>query len=123
MGRAERVAEIIKKEISEILRKDISDPRIGFISITHVDIADDLKNAIIHVSVFESEEKKQNTMDGLNSAKRYIRSLLAPRLDIKTMPDISFKLDNSIERAGRVFEIMQKLEQEKTRNKPKRKKK
>jgi ribosome-binding factor A len=119
MTRAERVAKLLTREISDILRKKINDPRIGFTSITHVDVADDLKHAKIHVSVYEDEEKKKSTMQGLNSAKGFIRSLIAPHLDLKFAPEITFKLDISIEHASKVFEIMHRLEGEKKGKKKK----
>jgi ribosome-binding factor A len=106
------VAELLKKDISDILRKKIADPRIGFTSITQVEVTDDLRVAKVYVSIYETEEKKRATMKGLNSAAGYIRSLIAPNLDLKFIPEIIFKLDNSIEKASRVFEIMHKIDDE-----------
>ena len=119
MTRAERVAELLKREISDILKKKINDPRIGFTSITHVDVTNDLKYAKIYVSVYENEERKKSTIQGLNSAKGFIRGLIAPHLDLKFVPEIAFKLDTSIERASKVFEIMHRLEREKKGKKKK----
>jgi len=119
MTRAERVAELIKSEISQLLRVKINDPRIGFTSITRVDVTDDLRNAKVYFSVYENEERKESTMVGLLSAKKYIRAAIAPHLELKFMPELDFKLDNSIERASNVYEIMNKLGSEK----PKRKRK
>jgi ribosome-binding factor A len=113
MSRAERVGELLKKEISDILQKKISDPRIGFVSITKVDVTDDLRHAQVHVSVFEDEEKKDAALQGLRSATGFIRSLVAPHLDLRFVPEIAFKLDNSIEKANRVFAIMHSLKPEK----------
>jgi len=112
MTRAERVAELIRTEISDVLNKKINDPRIGFTSITHVDVTGDLKHALVYVSVYGEKEKKDATMDGLNSAKGYIRSSIAPRFDLKFFPDLVFKLDNSIEKASKVFGIINKLHKE-----------
>jgi len=113
MTRADRVGEIIKREIDDIIRKKINDPRIGFISITRVEITDDLKFANVYVSVYADDEKKKLTMDGLNSARGFIRGLLGPHLDLKFVPDINFKLDNSIEKANRIFGIINRLKDEK----------
>ncbi len=109
MSRAERVAELLKREISDILRKKISDPRIGFVSITKVDVTDDLRHARVHVSVFEDEAKKAAALKGLESATSFIRGLIAPNLELRFVPEITFRLDNSIEKASRVFAIMNSL--------------
>jgi len=113
MSRPERVGELIRDEVSLILRKKINDPRIGFASITHVDVTDDIKNAKIFVSIYGNDEEKNEAMRGLESAKAFIKSLLAQNLQFRSVPDISFKLDSSIEKASRVFEIMHSLEKEK----------
>jgi len=111
MSRADRVGELLRDEISGILRKKINDPRIGFVSITRVDVTDDLKHARVYVSIFEDEEKKKTTMKGLESAKRFIMNMIAPSLDLKFLPEITFKQDNSIENASRVFEIMHRIKE------------
>ncbi len=121
MTRAERIAELVRQEISDVLKKKINDPRIGFTSITHVDVTDDLKHASIYVSVYGNQEKKDSTMAGLSSAKGFIRSAIAPRFDLKFFPELAFKLDNSIEHASKVFAIIDKLHNEKVREKKKRK--
>jgi ribosome-binding factor A len=113
MSRQERIGELIRDEVSLILRKKINDPRVGFASITRVDVTDDIKHAKIFVSVYGSDEEKRATMEGLQSAKGFIRALLASALDVRAVPEISFNLDSSIEKASRVFEIMRALEQEK----------
>ena len=120
MARAERVAELIRTEISDILNKKINDPRIGFTSITHVDVTDDLKHAQVFVSVYGEKEQKEATMDGLNSAKGFIRSSIAPHFDLKFFPVLSFKLDDSIEKASKVFKIINDLRMEDERPAPKR---
>jgi ribosome-binding factor A len=112
MSRAERVAEQIKQEISEILTRRISDPRIGFTSVTQVEIGEDLKDANIFVSVLGSEKEKIDTMVGLGHASRYIRGELGHRMMLRDVPQIHFKLDESIEKGAKVFAIMKRLEKE-----------
>jgi ribosome-binding factor A len=125
MGRADRVAELIKQEVSDIISRKLNDPRIGFTSVTAVDIGEDLQNASIYVSVFGSDEQKQNTMNALSSATRFVRGELGHRLQLRDVPEIHFKLDESIEKGARVFEIINKLhkEEEKCKRSSRRSKK
>lgn len=113
MTRADRVAELIKQEVSDIISRKLSDPRIGFTSVTSVDIGSDLKNAKIYVSVFGAPEEKKDTMAALFSATRFIRGELAGRLQLRDVPEIIFRQDDSIEKGARVFEIINKLHEEK----------
>lgn len=113
MTRSERVEELIREEICEILREKVSDPRIGFVSITEVKISPDLKNASIYVSIFGDEKKKAEAMQGLYSATGFIRGELGHMLELRETPQIRFVRDDSIERGSRVLHIMSKLEHEK----------
>jgi ribosome-binding factor A len=113
MSRADRVGELIKQEVSDIICRKISDPRIGFTSVTQVEIGADLMNATIHVSVLGSEKEKCDTIAGLSHASRFIRGELGDRLLLRDVPQIHFKLDESLEKGSRVFAIMNQLEKEK----------
>jgi len=113
MTRQERVEELIREEVSEILCEKISDPRIGFVSVTSVDISPDLENASIYVSIFGEEKQKKDTMQGLYSATSFIRGELGHRLSLRLTPKIRFVRDDSIERGSRVLGIISKLENEK----------
>ncbi len=112
MSRADRVAELIKKEVSDIISRKMNDPRIGFASITHVDIGNDLERATIYVSVFGSDKEKRDTIEGLKSATGFVRGLLGHRLDLREVPEVVFKSDDSLEKGSRVFEIINKLHEE-----------
>ena len=123
MTRLERVSHLLKNEISNIILKEVSDPRIGFISITDVVVTADLKYAKVFISVFGEEEKKKSAFDGLKSAVGFIQKKLGPRLEMKTVPHITFERDDSIERGDRIFGIISKLKKEKeSKARPKRKK-
>ena len=113
MSRADRVAALIRSEISTILQKEVSDPRIGFVSITEVELGPDLQLAKVHVSIMGDEKQRNESMKGLQSATNHIRYKLGPSLDLKTMPEIVFKLDTSFERGNKVFEVLKKIEKEK----------
>lgn len=119
MSRPERVAEQIKREISHILREKVSDPRIGFVSITSVELTPDLKNAKIFVSVYGDEKAQKDTLDGLKSATHFIRGELGKIMELRYMPELYFAYDKSIERGSRVFSIMNKLKRD-TQEAPKK---
>lgn len=118
MGRADRVAELIKQEVSDIISRKLNDPRIAFTSITAVDIGADLQNARIYVSVLGSEQEKKNTMDALAHATKFVRGELGHRLELREVPQIIFKQDESIERGARVFEIINQLHKEEGKRGP-----
>ena len=110
--RAERLAEVIKIEASDIIHRDLKDPRVGFTSITDVVVSADLRHAKIFVSVLGDEAAKQRTMQGLDRARGHIRSELGARLSVRFVPEILFRLDESIERGTRVVSLMREVEEE-----------
>jgi ribosome-binding factor A len=112
MTRADRVAELIKREVSDIISRKLNDPRVGFTSITVVDIGSDLRNATIHVSIFGTPEQKKDTMSALFSATKFIRGELGRRMQLRDVPVIFFKHDESLEKGSKVFEIINQLHQE-----------
>jgi len=124
MTRIERVESLIQEEISDILRGKVSDPRVGFISITKVKVTPDYKNASIFVSVFAAESKKLEAMQGLYSATGFIQRELGSLLEMRTTPKIQFVRDDSLAEGSRVIDLINRLEDEKStgRNKKSRKK-
>lgn len=112
MTRKERIGELIKEHISALLKKKVADPRIGFISITDVEVTPDLRTAKIFVSIYGSEREKNETMRGLASAKGYIQGEVGRALELRHTPFLTFVQDKSIERGSRVLAIMSKLEKE-----------
>lgn len=98
MGRrSERVEGQLKKEISKILQEDLKDPRIGFVTITRIDLTDDLRYARIYFSILGDDLAKEEGLKGLKSAIGFIRKLIAERMELRYVPELYFKLDNSIE--------------------------
>jgi len=110
--RVQRMAEFLKKEISDILLKEVKDPRIGFVSLTDIEVSGDLKYAKVYVSVYGEEKEKEKTMKGLKKATGYIRKLLGERITVYHTPEILFKYDNSIEHGVHISEIIKKVNQE-----------
>jgi len=110
--RSERVADLIRKEISEMLAKTIKDPRIGFVTITRVMVTEDCRSAKVYYSVVGTFAEKDRSMEGLNSAKGYIRRELGHRMKLKYTPEIVFQFDPSIEYAIHMGELIHQLRDE-----------
>lgn len=109
--RQERLSELLKIEISEILLKRVKDPRISsFVSITEIKLSKDLRHAHVFVSIFGDEKTKRETLTGLESAKGFIRSEIGKDLRIRFIPEIVFELDDSLERGDRILKIIKNLE-------------
>jgi len=113
MQRSGRVQEAIRQEISLIVQSHIKDPRIGFLTITKVELTKDLRHAKIFFSVLGESKDRHLALKGLNSAKGYIKGLLSDKIKLRYMPDIAFKIDESIDKAGQIFEILGKIKREK----------
>lgn len=109
--RVEKVSSEIEKVLSLILQHDVHDSRVSehFGSITRVDLTGDLKHAKVHVSVFGSEEDKRSFMEGLESAKGFIRSELGRQTMLRFVPALHFKLDRSLEEGARVISLLDEL--------------
>ncbi len=112
MSRVEKLAETIKKDIAELIAKKIKDQRIGFVSITDVVLAEDSSVAKVYVSCFGDSTEKNRSMNGLRSAKSFIRSTLAKKLQLKHMPDLVFIKDDSLERGSAIIEKLDQLKRE-----------
>ena len=109
--RPERVAERMKREIAVILARELRDPRLSsLVSVTDVEVTQDLSFARVFVSVLEGGLSRQQALEGLGHAAGFIRHQLAPRLGLREVPELRFVHDDSIERGARVEEILRKLE-------------
>src|SRR5258707_9359271 len=104
--RQEKLGELIAAEISELIRTRLKDPRVGFASITHVEVSGDLRHAKVSVSVMGTAEEKAASMKGLKNATGYLRHELAGRIVLRYMPEITFKLDTSIEEGARILDLI-----------------
>src|SRR5437868_15520499 len=110
--RQERLGELIAAELSELLRTRVKDPRVGFASITHVEVSGDLRHAKVFVSVMGDAEEQTETMKALRRATGFLRHELATRIVLRYMPELVFKLDTSIEEGARILALIQQIEQE-----------
>ncbi|NLU36241.1 MAG: 30S ribosome-binding factor RbfA [Clostridiales bacterium] len=96
--RINRISEEIRKEVSDIIRNDVKDPRIAeFSSVVKTEVTGDLRHAKIYVSVMAGEKERKDTLEGLKKASGFIRRELGKRLDIRHVPELQFIMDNSIE--------------------------
>lgn len=107
--RITRVAEQMKKEIAAIIEHQVKDPRIGFITITNVELSNDLRHAKIFFSSLGNEEQQKKSLEGLENAKGFIRKEVAQRIQLRYAPEILFRIDNSIEHGVKISQILSKI--------------
>ncbi|NLO25352.1 MAG: 30S ribosome-binding factor RbfA [Clostridiales bacterium] len=108
--RAQRLSEEIKREVSDILRNGVKDPRVNaLISITQVQVSRDLGYARIYVSLFGSQREKKDALEGLERARGFIKRELGGRLKLRCVPDISFLADDSIEYGSHIDQLLKKV--------------
>ena len=116
--RIERVNSLIRQEISELLQRQVKDPRLGnFIAVTEVSTSADLKYAKVFVSHIGSEEEKQETLNVLASASGFLRRELARRLKLRYTPELSFQWDDSIEHGDHLLQLIDGVTSEEDRPK------
>ena len=113
-NRPQQLAELIKAEMSDLVRLEMRDPRVELVSITDVEVTADLKIARIFFSRLGSDEERQATLTALRKATPYLRRLLAPRLTIRSVPEIEFQLDSSMVHAERIMTLLNELPELKT---------
>ncbi|MBW7473253.1 30S ribosome-binding factor RbfA [Paenibacillus oenotherae] len=107
--RVGRVGEQIKKELSVIIQQELKDPRIGFITVTGVEMTNDLSQARVFLSVLGSDEQKEETLKALGRGSGYIRSELGKRIRFRHTPELIFKFDSSIEYGSRIESLLEKI--------------
>lgn len=108
--RIERVNNLIRQEISELLQRQVKDPRLGnFVTITEVATSADLRYAKVFVSRIGNEAEKQETLSILAGASGFLRKELAKRLKLRYIPELSFRWDDSIERGARLQELIDQV--------------
>lgn len=116
--RIERVNSLIREEISELLQRQVKDPRLGdFIAITEVTTSPDLKHARILVSQLGNAEERQKVLKGLASASGFFRSELAKRLKLRIVPELHFQWDDSIEYGDHIEQLINRVSRQDNPNK------
>lgn len=109
--RANRVAEQIKIELGEILSQKLKDPRIGFTTITDVEVTGDLQEATVYYTVLGDEDQKEDTAEGLEKASGFIRSEIGQRIRLRKTPEISFKYDEAFEYGSHIESLLREIKE------------
>lgn len=125
MLRHDKVTQAMKREISNIIHDELKDPRLGFVTITRVEMTADLRYVKVFFSVLGKEEEHKKTKEALDSALGYIRRLIAQRIRLRFAPEIMFKEDRSIEYSMHIEKLLNELEvsnESKKSNRPHKKK-
>lgn len=107
--RVDRVKETLKRELSDILRQEVKDPRLGFLTITDLEMSVDMRYATVFVSVYGNKRQQEETLTGLTSAAKYIRREIGQRVRLRYTPEIRFKLDTSAARVDKLSRLFAKL--------------
>ena len=110
--RAEKLQALIKQEMSNMLIRDVKDPRVKFVTITGVEVSNDLSYAMIYVSLYGSEEQQAEAWKGLQSALGFFRREIARRIDLRVAPVLSFHKDTSMEYSAHIESILHELKKE-----------
>lgn len=106
-SRSERMAELLRRELAEIVRDEIKDPRLGFVSFTEVRMSRDLSHAVIYCSVLNSEDQSES-IEVLNRAVGFIRKEIARRIKARIVPTLKFAIDDSIIRGAAMDSLISK---------------
>lgn len=112
--RTGRVGEQIKKELSLLIQSEMKDPRIGFVTVTGVDVTNDLSQAEVYLSVMGDEEQKANSLKGIEKATGFLRSELGKRIRLRHTPELIFKIDESIAYGSRIEELLGEIKKDDT---------
>jgi ribosome-binding factor A len=111
--RVERLNSFLRQEISDLIQRYVKDPRLGtFVSVTAVEISKDMRYAKVFISRYGSDLEKADTLKALESASGYIRHELGERMKTRRIPELSFRLDNTMEKAAKVLKIINDISTE-----------
>jgi ribosome-binding factor A len=110
--RSQRIQELLLEEISKLLQSGLKDPRIGFTTLTRVEVSDNLKHAKVFVSVMGTEQEKADTLEALKSAKGFIRNSLGKNLYLRYLPELEFRKDENAEHVEKITRIINDLHSE-----------
>jgi ribosome-binding factor A len=109
-ARTDRIDQLLRQEIGEILARDVQDPRIGFVTITDVETAPDLSSARVWVSVIGQPEEREVTMRALQRAMPFVRHELGSRIRLRRVPELLIRGDETAQRGTRVLQLLAELE-------------
>lgn len=110
--RIEKIQELMKQEMSQIILQELKDPRIGFVTVTQVEITRDLSIAKVYVSIMGNEEQIAKCWAGLNSSLGFVRREIGQRIRLRMVPEIKFVLDKSLDYSDHIQKLLLQIEQE-----------
>jgi ribosome-binding factor A len=108
--RLDRVNQLIKEEISTLLQRELKDPRLGFVTVTHVETSKDLRVAKVFVSVLGDERQWAASLAALASARGFVHNWLRQHLDLRVTPEVDFRADHSMEHAARIQSLLKNVQ-------------
>lgn len=114
--RQRKVAELLHEEISQLIQFQTRDPRLGFVTVTDVEVSPDLRQARVYVTTLSDEAEAQDTLAGLVNASGYFRHKLSQSLPLRYIPELTFKLDTSLEHGLHIDNLLDTLKQERETN-------
>jgi len=107
--RTSRMGDLVRAELSDLLLRQVQDPRIKLVSLTSVEVSPDMRRALIRVSALGTEEQRQEAMDGLQHARGFLRTELSHRLRTRVTPELVFELDRGAEHSQRISDLLESL--------------
>jgi len=110
--RVQRLNQLLREELSRLIRREVKDPRVEGVTVTGVDVSGDLRHAKVHVRTLGDETPVEDAIEGLRSAEGYLRGTLGRELRIRRIPELEFEADRTLERAQRIEELLQQVETE-----------
>ena len=110
--RVEKLQELMKQEISDIVLHELKDPRIGFVTVTSVSCTEDLREAKIYVSIMGNEKAARDSLHGLNSSLGFVRREIGRRIRLRFTPEISFALDASLDYSDHIQRLLNEIHKE-----------
>ena len=108
--RTDRVGVLIQRELSDIIQRDLKDPRVGFCTISQVEVSTDLKYADIKVSIIGDKKQKQKSIAGLKSAAGFLRREVVQRIGLRHAPELRFELDNSVDQLMQIDRLLKRID-------------
>lgn len=110
--RVEKVQELMKQEVSQIILQELKDPRIGFVTVTEVECTGDLRSAKIYVSLMGSEKQVKDCWEGLTSSLGFIRREIGKRIRLHFTPELTFQLDKSLDYSAHIQKLLNDINRE-----------
>lgn len=107
--RTERIDDLLRAELADLIRRELRDPRLNLVTVTRVEVSGDLRHARVSVSALGSEEQRAAAVEALEGARGLLRSRLAPRLKLRVVPELHFQLDRGAEYSQQISQLLEEL--------------